>query len=73
MDHVYLACGKVEGLFFENLKWWDFAAGMLLVQEAGGQLSTFEGGPVTDFKGTYVASNGLIHKDLVSFLSQSRA
>lgn len=39
LDCAYVACGRADGLFFVDLPWWDVAAGILLVQEAGGQVT----------------------------------
>src|SRR5262249_50711623 len=46
LDQAYVAAGRFDGVFFEQLGWWDIAAGMLLIQEAGGIVTTFEGGKV---------------------------
>ncbi|MGF1532634.1 MAG: inositol monophosphatase family protein [Bernardetiaceae bacterium] len=47
VDLAYVACGRFEGFFEYGLKPWDVAAGMLLVSEAGGQISDFSGRPRT--------------------------
>lgn len=44
VDLVYVACGRFEGFFEYNLKPWDVAAGTLIVQEAGGKVTDFNGG-----------------------------
>ena len=46
LDLCYVACGKLDGYFEENLKPWDYAAGMLLVQEAGGKITDGHGDPL---------------------------
>ena len=46
LDLCYVACGKLDGYFEENLKPWDYAAGMLLVQEAGGKITDRHGDPL---------------------------
>ena len=43
LDLAYVAAGRLEGYFERNLKPWDFAAGMLLVTEAGGRVSRYDG------------------------------
>lgn len=43
LDCAYVAAGRFEGLIFAGLSWWDVAAGMLLIKEAGGKITTFEG------------------------------
>lgn len=44
MDLAYVAAGRLDGFWEMNLKPWDIAAGCLLVQEAGGLVSDFQGG-----------------------------
>ncbi|MBN2097611.1 MAG: inositol monophosphatase [Candidatus Omnitrophica bacterium] len=64
----YVASGKVEAEIEFNDKVWDFAAGLLLVQEAGGQATDFQGRPwSTDSKG-YIASNQIVYKDIFKAL-----
>ena len=44
LDLCYVACGRLDGFYEENLKPWDTAAGLLIVTEAGGKITTFDGG-----------------------------
>ena len=46
LDLAYVAAGRLEGYLERNLKPWDFAAGMLLVSEAGGTVSGYDGAPL---------------------------
>lgn len=65
MDLAYVACGRTGGFFEPCLRPWDFAAGMLLVEEAGGRVTDFEGKPLSFLKkGSLVASNGTVHEEL---------
>lgn len=65
MDLAYVACGRTGGFFEPRLSPWDFAAGQLLVKEAGGQVTNFAGdAPGFVKRGSVVASNGKIHKEL---------
>lgn len=66
LDLAYVACGRTEGYFERNLKPWDYAAGLLLVQEAGGMVTDFLGNKI-DFTvpSAIVGSNGAIGKILV--------
>ena len=66
---AYVACGRLEGFYEQHLWPWDIAAGMLLVQEAGGRLSDFRGRPAQLHRGELVASNGLIHHEMLSHLT----
>jgi myo-inositol-1(or 4)-monophosphatase len=68
MDLCYLAAGRVDGFWEEGLKPWDTAAGVLIVTEAGGQVSTFTGTPYTLTSNTLAASNGLLHAQLLEAL-----
>lgn len=65
MDLAYVACGRTGGFFEPRLSPWDFAAGMLLVMEAGGKVTNFAGEPLSLLKrGEVVAANGKIHEEL---------
>lgn len=66
LDLAYVACGRVEGFFERNLKAWDIAAGMLLVQEAGGTVSGYCGEALTlRSLNDIVADNGEIHDEFL--------
>ncbi len=69
IDLAYVAAGRFEGFWEKKLKPWDTAAGMLLVEEAGGWLSDFGGRRYHPFMKEIVASNGRIHEEMVSILS----
>lgn len=57
VDLAYAALGVYDAVLFENLKWWDAAAGMLLVFEAGGHVSDYHKHPVTESFKTLIAGN----------------
>jgi myo-inositol-1(or 4)-monophosphatase len=61
LDLCSVACGRFDGFWEFGLKSWDTAAGMLLVQEAGGVVSDFAGTPYHPGGPAVLASNGLIH------------
>lgn len=65
LDLAYVACGRLDGFYEINLQPWDTAAGWLLVEEAGGQLSDFSGGPYSSFLPQILASNGALHLQLL--------
>ena len=67
LDLAYVACGKLDIFYEEGLKPWDFAAGVLLVEEAGGRVSNLTGAPLR-FGQTVLASNGLLHAQAVDLL-----
>ena len=64
IDLCYVACGRFAGFYEINLKPWDVAAGILLVKEAGGKVTNHLGKEYK-FGDIIVASNGLIHNELV--------
>ncbi len=71
LDLCYVACGRFEGFYEINLKPWDVAAGMLIVQEAGG-IVTNSGNFEYDlfYDKCIVASNGLIHEEFIENLNK---
>ena len=68
LDLAYVACGRLDGFYEINLQPWDTAAGWLLITEAGGQLSDFNGAPYSPFQPHTLATNGLIHTALQNLL-----
>ena len=68
LDLAYLAAGRFDGFWELKLKPWDTAAGCLLVTEAGGVLSDMTGGKWSVFSPGLVASNGLIHQQMLEVL-----
>lgn len=70
MDLVYVACGRLDGFWEIKLKPWDIAAGALIVAEAGGQATELSGEDLDIFVGDIVASNGLIHRDMLSMIEE---
>jgi myo-inositol-1(or 4)-monophosphatase len=68
MDLCYVAAGRFAGFWEQGLKPWDSAAGALLVEEAGGRVTDFEGNPFTPYLKTVVASNSFIHEDMLAAL-----
>ena len=67
-DLAYVACGRFEAFYEYYLAPWDVAAGVLLVQNAGGCITDFSGGNEYLFGQEIIASNGFIHKDLMNKL-----
>lgn len=65
LDLAYVASGRLEAFWEFNLNPWDTAAGILLVTEAGGRVSDFAGDAVQLNSREVLASNGLIHNELV--------
>lgn len=70
---AYVAAGRLSGFWEIGLNSWDIAAGALLVQEAGGQVTDTAGLPYTLTVRHVLATNGAIHEELRQTLSQARA
>jgi myo-inositol-1(or 4)-monophosphatase len=71
LDLAYVAAGRFDGYWELRLNPWDWAAGVLLVREAGGRVTTFgEDEKVLDGDATLVATNGKIHHELLAVLSR---
>jgi len=69
MDLAYTACGRIGGFFEARLQPWDFAAGMLLVEEAGGKITRFDGSAVNPVEpGGILATNGKLHEEIRKLL-----
>lgn len=68
IDLCYVAAGKLDGYWEEGLKPWDTAGGMIIVREAGGIVSDYDGNPFSPDKGTIVASNPAIHAAMLDVL-----
>ena len=68
IDLAYVACGRFDGFWEEGLNPWDVAAGFLLVEEAGGKVSYYDGSKASIYKPPMCASNGLIHPQMLEVL-----
>jgi myo-inositol-1(or 4)-monophosphatase len=64
LDLAYVACSRLDGYWEKGIKAWDIAAGVLLVSEAGGSASAYDGQPIDLNGGQILASNGLLHSRL---------
>jgi len=70
LDLCYVACGRFDGFWELKLKPWDVAAGALIIEEAGGRVSDFEGRTFDPFNQQALASNGLIHEEMRAVLKE---
>jgi myo-inositol-1(or 4)-monophosphatase len=68
LDLCYVACGRFDGFWELALSPWDTAAGTLIVAEAGGRVTAFEGRPFDVRRPEVVASNGLVHDEMLAVL-----
>ncbi len=69
IDMAYVACGRFDGFWEEGLNPWDMAAGLLLIKEAGGRISTYQDQPFDCYMRTVCASNGLIQAEMINVLN----
>lgn len=73
LDMAYVACGRYEAFWERRLSPWDVAAGFVLVSEAGGTVSNYQGAPTTIFDREVIASNGFIHKRITKIIRKGAA
>lgn len=73
LDLCYVATGRFDGFWEPKLRPWDTAAGRLIIEEAGGRVSDFSGGPHRLDGEETAASNGRIHGELLALLRDVRA
>jgi myo-inositol-1(or 4)-monophosphatase len=69
LDLCYVAAGRLDGFWEEDLKPWDTAAGVAIVKEAGGRLTTFKGEPYSPYLKSIVAANPFIHSAIINALN----
>lgn len=69
MDLCYVACGRLDGYWEFQLQPWDKAAGILIVNEAGGKTTNYKGEALTLTSGQNLASNGRIHREMLETLA----
>jgi myo-inositol-1(or 4)-monophosphatase len=70
LDLAYVACGRFEGFWEIGLRPWDVAAGVLMVQEAGGQVTNFKGQTFDIYQPPILATNGLVHEQMLHCLTK---
>jgi len=70
LDLCYVAAGRFDGFWEVKLNPWDMAAGVLLVQEAGGKFTDFVGRPSSIYTKNMLSTNGLIHEQMVKVLGK---
>ncbi len=68
LDLCFVACGRFDGFWEQNLKPWDTAAGMLIAKEAGAEVTDFSSQPFSIDHREILASNGRIHKEMLTLL-----
>ncbi|MEY3350272.1 MAG: hypothetical protein RIQ50_383 [Bacteroidota bacterium] len=71
IDLCWVAAGRFDGFYEHRLNAWDSAAGFLLVEEAGGRVTDFKGNHYSPYQPHLVATNGLIHEELLRWISNT--
>ena len=70
LDMAYVACGRFDGYWQRELNYWDIAAGVIIIKEAGGFVKFFEEDPNFPLKRNVLATNSSIHDELRDLLSK---
>ncbi len=70
LDIAYVACGRFDGYWQRELNYWDIAAGIIILKEAGGFINFFEEDKDNPLKKNIIASNSNIHNELLDLISK---
>lgn len=70
LDLAHVACGRLDGYWERGLSPWDITAGIVIVEEAGGKVTAYNGNPLEIKSGRILATNGVIHHSLITELMQ---
>ena len=70
IDLAYVACGRLDGFWEIGLSPWDMAAGIVLVEEAGGKCTDMNGGPASLRGPHLLTSNGILHPEIGELFSR---
>jgi len=70
LDICYVAAGRMDGFWEQDLKPWDIAAGAIILEEAGGRVTDFSGGPFSSRRPQLLATNGRIHDQMLEVTRQ---
>ena len=65
---AYVACGRFDGYWQREINYWDVAAGIIIVKEAGGFINLFEENNNFPLKKNILASNTYIHEELIQLI-----
>jgi myo-inositol-1(or 4)-monophosphatase len=72
IDLAYVAAGRLDGFWEQQLHPWDMAAGALIVEEAGGRVTDNTGGLFSSRAGSVIATNGHIHDHVLDTIQTFR-
>ena len=68
LDMAYVAAGRFDGMWHRNLNYWDIAAGIIIIKEAGGFVTDINGNDTYIEKKTILATNSRINKEMIEVL-----
>src|SRR5687767_4429135 len=71
IDLCWVACGRFDGFYEHKLEAWDSAAGYLIVEEAGGKVTDFQGKKFSPYQHRILATNGKIHEEMLKWVNNS--
>ena len=72
IDLCWVAAGRFDGFYEHKLEAWDSAAGYLIVEEAGGRVTDFEGNKFSPYQHRILATNGSIHDELLAVITNQK-
>ena len=72
IDLCWVACGRFDGFFEHKLEAWDSAAGYLIVEEAGGKVTDFDGKKFSVYQHRILATNGKIHDEMLAVINNQK-
>ena len=70
LDLCYVAAGRLDGFWELNLQPWDTAAGRIILEEAGGRVTNFEGNTSSIYEKQILATNGRVHEEMLAVLKR---
>ena len=70
LDMAYVACGRFDGYWQRELNYWDIAAGIIVIKEAGGFINFFDEDKNNPLKKNIIASNSNIHSELIDLIGK---
>lgn len=69
LDLCYVACGRLDGFWEQKLNAWDVAAGVLIIEEAGGKITRYDGSKYSIYDKEILATNKHIHREIMKYLT----
>ncbi len=72
LDLCWTAAGRFDGFYEHSLKAWDSAAGILILEEAGGKVTGFDGKAHSVYQPDILATNGVIHDEMLAIINGNK-